>query len=646
MRTKYKWTTSQTAVCIWAVSFLGIVVAVTYCFVKASPYYKLPAFKYVTVGFLFVTVAICLYLIKRDIASALMMATTIFIVCSLVGRWLPQPVPWAMLLCLGSILIVHVTAHANSSLVRPTSDSIASEQGHRSVPSTEVNHCIYHGTIPATKLENLFGMQETVQRLRQAAMEVTGDRRKAARNGILLHGAPGNGKTTFARALAGEFSLPMITVDWSSVASRYINETSENLRQVFADACRQAPCALFFDEVDSFLQSRQRSASTNEETRQIVNLFLTEIVNVRSKGVLLIAATNHLETLDAAAIREGRFDYKIEVPAPDAVARVRILQSALHQISSFVDMHHGEIERTAIRWEGFSVKRLQAVGEEVIAMVYAHRAEYVDSEVLHAALKQVQGSKGRLPENTKTLDDLVITSALRSHIDLLLQRMCDMDRTEQLGGTVPNGVLFIGPPGSGKTETARAIAKASGWSFLATTGYDLVASTTELDRLVSSALDLRPCIVFLDEVEDVLARRTSGANVYITNKLLAVLDGIAGKVPDVLFIAATNHAERLDPAATRAGRFTEKLHFSHPDHAGMTIIAQRWLSGLRIECDENLTAQFLAEKVRGMSVADAIAVFSHAVNLSLVNNRHWGLPFVDRHAIDSAKDVVVGHSQQ
>jgi transitional endoplasmic reticulum ATPase len=103
-------------------------------------------------------------------------------------------------------------------------------------------------------------------------------------------------------------------------------------------------------------------------------------------------------------------------------------------------------------------------------------------------------------------------------------RLRHVHRMEQLGGALPRGVLFYGPPGTGKTQAAMAIAKSSGWAVLKTTGAELLASHSAWTQLYRQAKNLRPCIVFVDEAEDVFRNRSVSAVSSLTNRILASID--------------------------------------------------------------------------------------------------------------------------
>ena len=149
---------------------------------------------------------------------------------------------------------------------------------------------------------------------------------KTIGGGILLYGPPGCGKTYLARATAGEIKARFIAVGISDVLDMWIGQSERNLHEIFEQARQNAPCVLFFDEVDALGASRtdmKRSAG-----RQLINQFLSEMDGVQSsnEGVLILAATNAPWRLDSAFRRPGRFDRILFVPPPDAEARASILR--------------------------------------------------------------------------------------------------------------------------------------------------------------------------------------------------------------------------------------------------------------------------------------------------------------------------------
>ena len=145
--------------------------------------------------------------------------------------------------------------------------------------------------------------------------------------GALLVGPPGTGKTLLARAVAGEAGVPFFTISGSDFVEMFVGVGASRVRDMFADARKNAPCIIFIDEIDAV--GRHRGVGTSgghEEREQTLNQLLVEMDGFDGKeGVIIIAATNRPDVLDKALLRPGRFDRQIEVPYPDIQGREKIL---------------------------------------------------------------------------------------------------------------------------------------------------------------------------------------------------------------------------------------------------------------------------------------------------------------------------------
>ena len=149
--------------------------------------------------------------------------------------------------------------------------------------------------------------------------------------GILLYGPPGCGKTFIAKATAGEIDAKFINIGLHDILDMWVGNSEKNLHEIFELARKNAPCVLFFDEVDAIGASR--SDLRQSAMRHVINQFLAELdgVQTNNDGVLILAATNAPWSVDAAFRRPGRFDRIIFVEPPDAAAREEILQSLLKE---------------------------------------------------------------------------------------------------------------------------------------------------------------------------------------------------------------------------------------------------------------------------------------------------------------------------
>ena len=148
--------------------------------------------------------------------------------------------------------------------------------------------------------------------------------------GCLLHGAPGTGKTMLARAIATEAGVPFLQCSASEFVELFVGMGASRVRTMFKNAREKSPCIIFIDEIDAI--GKQRSSGlngtgANDEREQTLNQILTEMDGFsRNEGIVVMAATNRIDTLDQALVRPGRFDRKIFVPLPNVAARKTILE--------------------------------------------------------------------------------------------------------------------------------------------------------------------------------------------------------------------------------------------------------------------------------------------------------------------------------
>ena len=156
----------------------------------------------------------------------------------------------------------------------------------------------------------------------------------SAPNGILLYGPPGTGKTLFARAIAGELGHPYLELSAGDIKSRWINESTEQVNQLFTEAEQFDRCIIFIDEIDALLAGRGNDL--HREHAQVVNEFLAHLDD-EDPNFLVIAATNRADLLDEAATRRGRFDQQYEIGLPDHDAREAIFRVHLRDRPTALD---------------------------------------------------------------------------------------------------------------------------------------------------------------------------------------------------------------------------------------------------------------------------------------------------------------------
>jgi cell division protease FtsH len=160
--------------------------------------------------------------------------------------------------------------------------------------------------------------------------------------GVLLVGPPGTGKTLLARAMAGEANVPFFSVSGADFVEMFVGVGAARVRDLFLQAQEQAPCIVFIDELDALGKARGvHPVPHNDEREQTLNQLLSEMDGFTPhQGVIILAATNRPEILDAALLRAGRFDRQVMVGPPDLHGRLRILQLHAHKVrlASGVDL--------------------------------------------------------------------------------------------------------------------------------------------------------------------------------------------------------------------------------------------------------------------------------------------------------------------
>ena len=171
--------------------------------------------------------------------------------------------------------------------------------------------------------------------------------------GVLMVGNPGTGKTLLARAIAGEAKVPFFSISGSDFVEMFVGVGAARGRDMFEQAVQQAPCIVFIDELDALGRSRGANImGTNEEREQTLNQLLVQMDGFEvNKGVIIMAATNRPEILDAALLRPGRFDRQVLVDRPDRRGREAILRVHAKSVKLDVDVDLAEI---AARTPGFS----------------------------------------------------------------------------------------------------------------------------------------------------------------------------------------------------------------------------------------------------------------------------------------------------
>lgn len=462
--------------------------------------------------------------------------------------------------------------------------------------------------------------------------------------GVLLHGPPGTGKTLLAKAVASETNAHFISVSGPQIMSKFVGEAEERIRQIFKEAEENAPAIVFIDEIDSIAPKREEAVG--EVERRVVAQLLSLMDGMEARGnVIVIAATNRVNAIDEALRRPGRFDREIEIGVPDKKGRFNILQIHTRGMPLAQDVNLDELAQNT---HGFVGADLAALGKES-AMKALRRylpkinldEEQIPAEVLESmevkkedfeeALKEVQPSALRevmvdVP-NVKWSDVGGLNAAKEELKQAVEWPLKFPDSFDQMGIRPPSGVLLYGPPGTGKTMLAKAVATESQANFISVKGPELLSkfvgeSEKGVRKIFKKARQVSPVVIFFDEIDSLASIRgndnDAGVGDRVVNQLLTELDGIE-RLSNVVFIAATNRPDLIDPALLRPGRMDKLVFVGVPDKEARLAILQ--VHAKKVPFDKKIDWETWADKTEGFSGADLEGLVREAALMTLSENQ-------------------------
>jgi len=498
-------------------------------------------------------------------------------------------------------------------------------------------------------------------------------------NGMLSHNT---GKTLLAKAVASETNANFYSIGGPEIMSKFYGESEERLREIFKEAQDNAPSIIFIDEIDSIAPKREEV--TGEVEKRVVSQLLSVMDGLQSRGkVVVIGATNRLNSLDPALRRPGRFDREIEIGVPDRDGRLEILQIHTRGMPLAEDV---DLKKLADVTHGFVGADLEALAKE--AAIRALRrilpeinleAENIPVEVLNKiivkmsdfqeALKEVEPSAMR--EVLVEVPDIKwedigglegVKEELREAIEWPLRYP---ELFAQMNAVPPKGLLLYGPPGTGKTLLAKAAANESEANFISVKGPELLnkfvgESEKAVREIFRKARQASPCIIFFDEVDSVAPVRGSSAgdsNVTerVISQFLTEMDGLE-ELRNVVIIAATNRPDIVDPALLRPGRFDRMLLVPPPDLEARKQIFR--IHTKKTPLAEDVKPDELARKTEGYTGADIASICNTAVMLSIkehigkakdaedAKKRAKGLKVAKRHFDEAMQKVKPISSQE
>ncbi|GAE87574.1 FtsH/Yme1/Tma family ATP-dependent metallopeptidase [Acetivibrio straminisolvens] len=244
-----------------------------------------------------------------------------------------------------------------------------------------------------TKFSDVAGMEELKREMLQAVDILKHPKEYAKKgirpiNGILLEGNPGNGKTLFARALAGEAKVNFIATKATDFQSAIMSIGPAKIKALFRKARANKPCIIFIDEFDGIGEKRNYSGTgIDKENNRIIAAMLNEMDGfTREEGVMVIAATNNYKALDEALVRAGRFDKKYTVPNPDYKTRIELIKiyTRSKKLSESIS-----VEQLAAKFENLSCSQIETILNEAAMVATGEVREDITEIDLVEAVKRV-----------------------------------------------------------------------------------------------------------------------------------------------------------------------------------------------------------------------------------------------------------------
>ncbi len=504
--------------------------------------------------------------------------------------------------------------------------------------------------VPDVTYEDIGGLKDEIKKIREMVElplkhpEVFDRLGIDPPKGVLLHGPPGTGKTLLAKAVANESEANFILLNGPEIMSKFYGESEKKIRDIFEDAEKSAPSIVFIDEIDAIAPKREDVQG--EVERRVVSQLLTMMDGLQSRGrVIVIGATNRVNSLDPALRRPGRFDRELEISVPDKEGRLNILK--IHTRSMPLKKNV-KLETLASKTHGFVGADLASLAKEaamnvlrkLLPDIKMDQEEEIPKEILD---KMIIGAED-FEESLKVVRPSAMREVLVETPNIGWQDIGGLEKTKQelkeavewpikhpesferLGIKPPKGILLYGPPGTGKTLLAKAVAKESEANFIQVKGPSLLSmwvgkSEEGVRKVFERARQVSPCIVFFDEIDALAGKRGQETGTKVTervlNQLLAEMDGIED-MKNIVVIAATNRPDMLDTALLRPGRFDRILLVDIPDKESRKKILE--IHTEKIPLDKSVNLPILVKKTEGFVGADMENLCREAAMLALRKN--------------------------
>lgn len=533
-------------------------------------------------------------------------------------------------------IVIDYAPRADAVRIHLETKITISEKSHKEIEELENRRVTY---------EDIGGLEEEIQKIREMIELPIRHPELFKRigidppKGVLLHGPPGTGKTLLARAVAYETEAHFITISGPEIMSKFYGQSEENLRKVFEEAKDMSPSIIFIDELDSI--APKRGEVTGEVERRVVAQLLSLLDGLEGRGeIIVIGATNRVNDIDPALRRPGRFDREIEIGVPDTDGRYDILLIHTRGMPLHDDV---DLRLMAEKTHGFVGADVESLAKEA-AMLAIRKIlpninldKPIPPEILmdlqiimknfETALNGIEPSALRevlITQPSETWDDIGgLSDAIQQLREVIEWPLKYPELYNHLNSRPPNGILLFGPPGSGKTLLAKALAHETEINFISVKGPEFLSkwvgeSEKAVRETFRKARAASPCIIFFDEIDAIAGMRGRFAGSQVTeqvvSQLLTEMDGLEG-LKDVILLAATNRPDMLDPALLRSGRFGRHVEIPMPNKEAREEIFKIHLRNKPLA--SNVDYNQMAQELKGYTGADIKAICEEATLLTI-----------------------------
>jgi len=445
--------------------------------------------------------------------------------------------------------------------------------------------------------------------------------------GIILYGPPGTGKTLFARGIAEAINGTVLVVNGPELKSQWVGEGEANIRRLFAQARANAPSVIVFDEIDSLATKRSQDGSASEASRTMVNQLLTEMDGFRpDEMVFTIGTTNLPDLLDPALLRPGRFALQIEIPYPGLEDRKAILSLWNRKLK--LGLANEDIDRLS-SWTARPTKtgtpyagdHLRALGQQLKRKQLRENIRSFTWDQIRAWL----GSEFVTNESSQQVPELSLADVagyaklkmdLKDTILDILKKINlaatsgELEDIQSLEAILPKALLLHGPPGTGKTHFAQAMAGEIGARIELISAPEILSKWVgqgeeNIRLLFSRAKSNPPTLIVLDEIDALAGTRNDNSSTAGRGILLQLMTELSTLKPydRVFVVGITNRLADLDPALLRPGRFGSLWEVGYPEIRDYEEITEFFLKKFSLQLNkeqfESLVGYFQGYTSRG-----------------------------------------------